>query len=174
MTDLEKAARQALDALEAALDESVASNHVSCRAILTAQIDALRAALAQQAEPVAWMVNVSVQNWQGQSEYRTMLAFRPDPIFIGGYAVNEVANARPLIYGDAAPPAKQAEPVVEPVFEIGFGWLVAGDKYPRGTKLYAALAQQQAEPVDKALTNAESQVDKEQAEPVADSGNPSY
>jgi len=45
---------RALDALEAALDESVASNHVSCRAILTAQIDILRAVLnQQQAEPDA-------------------------------------------------------------------------------------------------------------------------
>jgi hypothetical protein len=75
---------------------------------------ALRAALAQQqAEPVAWMVNVDVQNWQGQSEYRTMLAFRPDPAFIGGYAINGVTGARPLIYGDTAPPAQQAEPVVD-------------------------------------------------------------
>jgi hypothetical protein len=52
MTDLEKAARQALDAMEAALDESVHGNHISCRAILTTQIDALQTALEKQAEPV--------------------------------------------------------------------------------------------------------------------------
>jgi hypothetical protein len=50
---------------------------------------------------------------------------------------------RHLISAIEATLAQQAEPVVEPVFEpvfeIGFGWLVAGDKYPRGTKLYAAL-----------------------------------
>ena len=48
--------------------------------------------------------------------------------------------------------AQKAEPVAlqpEPVFEIGFGWLVDGRKYPRGTKLYAAPPhQQQAEPVE--------------------------
>jgi hypothetical protein len=53
MNNLEQAARLALEAMEAALDYSVYDNHFSCRAILTAQIVALRAALAQQqAEPV--------------------------------------------------------------------------------------------------------------------------
>jgi hypothetical protein len=57
MSDLEKAARLALDAMESALDESEANCHIACRAILTAQIDALRAALEQaepMVEPVAW------------------------------------------------------------------------------------------------------------------------
>ena len=34
--------------------------------------------------------------------------------------------------------AALAEPVPEPVFEVGFGWLIELAKYPRGTKLYTA------------------------------------
>jgi phosphoheptose isomerase len=50
MSNLEHAVRLALDAMEAALDESVYDNHFSCRAILAAQIVALRAAKQQSAD----------------------------------------------------------------------------------------------------------------------------
>jgi len=33
------------------------------------------------------------------------------------------------------------EPVQEPVFEVGFGWLDDATKYPKGTKLYTAPPQ---------------------------------
>jgi len=76
MTTLEQAARLALLALDAALDESVASNHVSCRAILTAQIDALRAALAQQAEPVAILPAPTACATCGEGPYFTAQQMR--------------------------------------------------------------------------------------------------
>jgi hypothetical protein len=59
---------------------------------------ALKERLAQleQGEPVAWKLNVDVNNYQGQSEYRTILAFRPDPAVIGNYEVNEVISAQRL------------------------------------------------------------------------------
>jgi protein-disulfide isomerase-like protein with CxxC motif len=47
MTNLEQAAGRPLEAMEAALDKSVYDNHFSCRAILTAQIVELRAALVK-------------------------------------------------------------------------------------------------------------------------------
>ena len=52
MTDLEKAVRQALDALGAAHIESLDGNNFACRQILAAQIIELSRALAHQAEPV--------------------------------------------------------------------------------------------------------------------------
>jgi hypothetical protein len=63
-----------------------------------------------QAEPVAWKVNADIQNYQGQSEYRTILAFRPDPVAaFGRYEINEVISAQPL-YTHPAPQAVPAEP----------------------------------------------------------------
>jgi antitoxin component HigA of HigAB toxin-antitoxin module len=53
-----------------------------------------------QPEPVAWMLNVDINNWQGQSEYRTVLAFRRDPVVTGNYEINEIISARPLIFKD--------------------------------------------------------------------------
>jgi hypothetical protein len=50
MTDLEKAARQALDALGRC---SIRLNDLDFRESVLSTIDSLRAALAQQAEPVA-------------------------------------------------------------------------------------------------------------------------
>jgi len=56
--------------------------------------------ILMQPEPVAWMLNVDINNWQGQSEYRTVLAFRRDPVVTGNYEINEIINARPLIFKD--------------------------------------------------------------------------
>jgi hypothetical protein len=77
MSDLEQAARQALDALKKADKISGYVNNNNKTAIKV-----LEAALQQQAEPVAEPLTWLLINKTG---------------------------ARPLIYGDAAPPAKQAE-----------------------------------------------------------------
>jgi hypothetical protein len=72
------------------------------------------ASAASVQKPVAWLLNVDIVNYQGQSEYRTVLAFRPDPAVTGNYEVNEVISAQPLY---TTPPAA---PVQEP--SIPEGW----------------------------------------------------
>jgi hypothetical protein len=62
------------------------------------QIEALRQAIeqAEKQEPVAWMVDVDIANYQGQSEYRTILAWNAKPVWSGTHEINEVLKAVPL------------------------------------------------------------------------------
>jgi hypothetical protein len=55
-------------------------------------------------EPVAWMVDVDLANYQGQSEYRTILAWNAKPVWSGTHEVNEVLKAVPLY---TTPPAQE-------------------------------------------------------------------
>ena len=75
-------------------------------------ITALRAALAEQPEqePVAWMVDVDLANYQGQSEYRTILSWKAKPVWTGTYEINEVLKAVPLYtFPPASKPLTDAE-----------------------------------------------------------------
>ena len=134
MSDLEKAAAAAV-----ASWEREGENY----ATLYQRMDALREALAahkEQAEPVAEPVAVQAE----QASLRDLL--------IAAAAMAVVAVRQGAYEGAAwvadAVLEDYSEEQAEPVFEIGFGWLVDGRKYPRGTKLYAAPPhQQQAEPV---------------------------
>ena len=55
-------------------------------------------------EPVAWMVDVDLANYQGQSEYRTILAWNAKPVWSGTHEINEVLKSVPLY---TAPPAER-------------------------------------------------------------------
>ena len=57
---------------------------------------------AEKQEPVAWMVDVDIANYQGQSEYRTILAWNAKPVWSGTHEINEVLKAVPLY---TTPPA---------------------------------------------------------------------
>ena len=57
-------------------------------------------------EPVAWMVDVDLANYQGQSEYRTILAWNAKPVWSGTHEINEVLKAVPLY---TTPPAAQRQ-----------------------------------------------------------------
>ena len=57
-----------------------------------------------QQEPVAWMVDVDLANYQGQSEYRTILAWNAKPVWSGTHEINEVLKAVPLY---TSPPAQR-------------------------------------------------------------------
>ena len=89
MTTLQEAARKAVYALEASID----GDHPYYDDQLTA-IESLRTALAQQGEqqPVAWY------------EYNQDL----DAWFLA-YGHNPKAKTRPLVFGDTAAPAPQAQ-----------------------------------------------------------------
>ena len=126
MTDLEKAARAALDALQAAHIESLDGNHFACRQILVTQIIELSRALAQQSEA----------SWDPQCP------------LCGG--------ARPAALAQQAEPAVEPVLVVERepdyhsrghYYEGYKSWVDPTKvwKLPIGTKLYATP--QQAEPV---------------------------
>jgi hypothetical protein len=67
-------------------------------------------------EPVAWMVDVDLANYQGQSEYRTILAWNAKPVWSGTPEVNEVLKAVPLY---TTPPAAQRQWVGLTDEEIG-------------------------------------------------------
>jgi hypothetical protein len=58
----------------------------------------------QALEPVAWMVDVDLSNYQGQSEYRTILAWNAKPVRSGTHEINEVLKAIPLY---TTPPARE-------------------------------------------------------------------
>jgi len=105
MTYLEQAARQALDALENI------GKHISKRECDEA-IDALRAALAQQAEPVAWGLfsKHPVDNeWVLQHPVRFSKEDANSDRAM--YEKTTVLDVRPLY----ASPQQQAEPVVDAV-----------------------------------------------------------
>ena len=72
--------------------------------VLKAIDEALAEQPAQQQEPVAWMVDVDLANYQGQSEYRTILAWNAKPVHSGTYEINEVLKAVPLY---TSPPASK-------------------------------------------------------------------
>lgn len=57
-----------------------------------------------QQKPVAWMVDVDLANYQGQSEYRTILAWNAKPVWSGTHEINEVIKAIPLY---TSPPQRQ-------------------------------------------------------------------
>ena len=50
----------------------------------------------QQQEPVAWMVDVDLADYQGQSEYRTILSWNAKPVWSGTHEINEVRKSVPL------------------------------------------------------------------------------
>jgi hypothetical protein len=110
-------------------------------------------AAKQEQEPVAWKVEVEIANHQGQSEYRTILAFRPDPKLANGtYIVNEVLSATPLYYATPKPntkvnseaiPEQISEPVaVVKTLSMGEGkppfHYIDCRHLPEGTPLYTA------------------------------------
>ena len=160
MTNLEQAARQALDVMEAALDHSVDDNNFSCRAILAAQIDVFRAALAQQAEPVT--------SRPRERDYASFVGY--------ARALEEHCDAL----------GKQAEPVVDDLVTLVLR--MARDLKRAGHPAMAdravdflrrkglqpsplrddSAALEQAEPVDEWLTDDLPVVDKEQAASVVD------
>jgi hypothetical protein len=57
---------------------------------------------AERGEPVAWMVDVDLANYQGQSEFRTILAWNAKPVWSGTHEINEVLKAVPLYTAPAA------------------------------------------------------------------------
>jgi hypothetical protein len=57
-------------------------------------------------EPVAWMVDVDLANYQGQSEFRTILAWNAKPVWSGTHEINEVLKAVPLYTSPQAQPAR--------------------------------------------------------------------
>jgi hypothetical protein len=83
------------EALRLALEflEALGDNHWNDR---QQAITAIKAALEAKDEPVAWMVNVDLANYQGQSEYRTILAWNAKPVWSGTHEINEVLKAVPL------------------------------------------------------------------------------
>jgi hypothetical protein len=104
-------------------------------------------------EPVAWKVEVDIANHHGQSEYRTILAFRPDPRLANGtYIVNKVLSATPLYYATPKPNTKVnseaiPEQISEPVaivetLSMGEGkpafHYIECRHLPEGTPLYTA------------------------------------
>ena len=152
MTDLKEAARQALDALENEWFWPTPRFAIDA-------IDALRAALAQQVEPVVGTCDCHrcIKEYDLRYVYRqypvdltrmilcptcgnkrcpkasdhrldctssnepgqpgSVYTAQAEPVQaepLTWLLINKT-GARPLIYGDAAPPAKQAEPVVEPL-----------------------------------------------------------
>jgi len=115
---LRQAAQQALEAYD--LHEPLA-----------VVMEALRTALSEpDQKPVAWLLSVDIVNYQGQSEYRTVLAFRPDPAVTGNYEVNEVISAQPLYTTPPAAPVQ--EPVaLENVYETIIHWDEGGGKRSR-------------------------------------------
>ena len=90
MTDKEamKQALEALKIIDDAMPFPVAKHAMST----------LRQAIeqAEKQEPVAWMVDVDLANYQGQSEYRTILAWNAKPVWSGTHEINEVRKAVPL------------------------------------------------------------------------------
>ncbi len=61
-------------------------------------------------EPVAWMVDVDLANYQGQSEYRTILAWNSKPIWSGTHEINEVLKSVPLYTTPPAAPVQYPLP----------------------------------------------------------------
>ena len=105
MTTLQEAAmRNALEALETCSYGDYSAKHVVDPSFdgdaVEAAIESLKAALAQQGEqqPVAWY------------EYNQDL----DAWFLA-YGHNPKAKTRPLVFGDTAAPAAQAQPVAQPL-----------------------------------------------------------
>ena len=192
MSDLEKAARQALDALEHS------STYHFDRKRNDEALAALRAAL-EQAEPVVDAVLAERKACMDLcAPYINSLNER---VSLAALNIFDAIRAR----GAQAEPV-QAEPVggeVERLLTVcerrPHGWKTQQAELPqslvsdveylrifdearkgsdrpagklRGIRAviaaYESATPKQAEPVDKALTNAESQVDKERAEPVVD------
>lgn len=155
--------RLALDAIEAAHDESLDGNHYGCRRILVTQITALRDALdKQQAEPVAWMYE-----WQGNRH----LTFT-DQRFVE-QAHPHFNKSTPLFTT-----AQQAEPVAWPK-----------KREPRAAEITESdSAYARAEGYDEGWNDCLAACMKQQAESVAEphkrainadndqsmSGNPSF
>jgi hypothetical protein len=109
MTDLRKAAEQAAKELKELIhwhgirysNDKLVPAHRQPPEIKSAMktLKDLRQALTQpEQEPVAYEVDADVINSHGQSEYRTFLAYRPDPAMTTGgmYEVTKVLEARPL------------------------------------------------------------------------------
>jgi len=78
-------------------------------------ITAIKQALAAPVqEPVAWMVDVDLANYQGQSEYRTILAWNSKPVWSGTHEINEVLKSVPLYtHSPAARPAPVPENFID-------------------------------------------------------------
>jgi len=84
-----------------------------------------------QQEPVAWMVDVDLANYQGQSEYRTILAWNAKPVWSGTHEINEVLKAVPLY---TSPPT-QRKPLTDE--EIGAMWVTARRNSPLPHVIFA-------------------------------------
>ena len=69
----------------------------------------------EQQKPVAWMVDVDLANYQGQSEYRTILAWNAKPVHSGTHEINEVLKAVPLY--TAPQPAQPSKPLTDEEIE---------------------------------------------------------
>ena len=97
-----EAMKQALEALEKMVTPRNFQTHQFCQKAY----DDLRQAIAEaeKQEPVAWMVDVDLANYQGQSEYRTILAWNAKPVWSGTHEINEVLKAIPLY---TTPPAQE-------------------------------------------------------------------
>ena len=104
MSKQTEALKLALEALETAEDQLAKPYSTAARYAITAIREALAEQPAQQQEPVAWMVDVDLANYQGQSEYRTILAWNAKPVHSGTYEINEVLKAVPLY---TSPPASK-------------------------------------------------------------------
>ena len=144
MSDLEKAAWQALDALENL------GRHTSERECDEA-LAALRAALAQQAEPV---VDVVLAEREACAQLCDRFANR----MMSAEECADAIRAR----------GQQAEPVPIPG-AIPMSQVAARSRaMPERAAALEAARSQQAEPVADRLTTSGSQVYKEQAEPVVD------
>lgn len=94
---------------------------------------------SQVAEPVAYLCEIDVQNFQGQSEFRTALFYRKDPAWHEGNLINEVISAIPLY---TIPPAAQInQQLVRALEEMSKEYLVPNSEdNPLNNMVKAALA----------------------------------
>lgn len=158
MTNLEKAARQALNRLTAAqewIDDAVRGGHrhhteIESAGDLWPETVALRAALAQQAEPVV-MQYIALCDAMRYSERKDELTSPEE------HAESLVAEIERL---------KQAEPVVE---RINAGPVGYRYKYPDGDwRFSGGIKINGCDPIDSEPVYTHPAVKQQQAEPVAE------
>ncbi len=84
-----------------------APQSANCEAPGGISSDHARSADYKANQPVAWMVDVDIANYQGQSEYRTILAWNAKPVWSGTHEINEVLKAIPLYTTPPAAPVQE-------------------------------------------------------------------